>query len=315
MAKPSLIDIRCAIDRSGYVLELRLAPKVEKAGFWVSGDKQFQDQDSGKSREIDLYATYRADIAIQDVTIGGVTYVVPDTLQVHLVLECKALSTPLVFFARENKLAAYGRLMFGGFPSLIWKRDRRSNEIVGELYEFHMHLQSFHSYWTPRYLATRFGRLTSKKAGGGVLDWDLEHGGIYPAIEKLCKASISVHRKHVADSREHDPEHTNQFSLHTTYPVLVTSAEIYECRVSERGYSLKRANTVYLDWSLDSEQVKGSTRICVVSERAFGTFLKRIVADRLGIERALHRIHKKVRQAATYEKKDPGLRKHHSDDA
>lgn len=63
MSKPSLSDVRSAIDQSGYVLELRLAPKM-KRGDWVHSDKQFRDQDTGKSREMDLYAHCQASIAI-----------------------------------------------------------------------------------------------------------------------------------------------------------------------------------------------------------------------------------------------------------
>lgn len=182
MSKPSLLDIRRAIDRSGYVLELRLAPKIEKAGFWVRNDSQFRDQDTGKSREIDLYANCRTQIATRDVKAGPITYVMPDSFETHLVVECKSLSTPLVFFSRENKLPIHGRLLFGGFPSLLWKRDRQAKEIVGELFELHIDFPLFHSYWSPRYLATRFGRLTSKKAGASVIEWELDHGPLRSSV-------------------------------------------------------------------------------------------------------------------------------------
>jgi hypothetical protein len=205
--------------------------------------------------------------------------------------------------------------MFGGFPGLLWKRDRQAKEIVGELFEFHMNFPAFHSYWSPRHLATRFGRLVSKKTGGGVIEWELDHGTIYPAVEKLCKASIAVHREHLKHARHLEPWQTDQFRLHTTYPVLVVSGDIYECRVSGRGYSLRKVNTVYLDWSLDSEKVKGSTRICVVSERSFGAFMKRVTSDSQGIERGLRKLQSRLRQAAAYEKADPSLRKDLTDDA
>ena len=232
MSKPSLLDIRRAIDRSGYVLELRLAPKIEKAGFWVRNDSQFRDQDTGKSREIDLYANCRTQIATRDVKAGPITYVMPDSFETHLVVECKSLSTPLVFFSRENKLPIHGRLLFGGFPSLLWKRDRQAKEIVGELFELHIDFPLFHSYWSPRYLATRFGRLTSKKAGASVIEWELDHGTIYPAVEKLCKASLAIHRRQLEQARYLESWETDPFRFHTTYPVLVISGDIYECRVS-----------------------------------------------------------------------------------
>ena len=71
---------------------------------------------------------------------------------------------------------------------------------MGELFEFHLNLSEFHSYWSPGYLAARFGRLVSKKATGGVIDWELDHGTIYPAVEKLWKASIAIHREKLEQS-------------------------------------------------------------------------------------------------------------------
>jgi len=310
---PSETDIKRAIDKSGYVLELRLAPKLERAGFWVRAEQQFQDQDTGKSREIDLYATKKFDIAEQNRKFGKITYVLRDLFTTHLVIECKSTSTPLVFFSRGNTLPSYGRLLFGGFPGLMWALDKSSQEVVGELYDDHLEFIRYHSYWSATHLATRFGKLSSKKAPGGNLEWELDHSGIYGAVEKLCKATLSIHTNALQNSRELEPEHSNQFNLHMTYPILVIAGELYECRVSERGYSLKPAKKIYLDWELDSEKLKGSARICVVTESHFSTLVKTIQNDCVEIEAALKRCLKKIRVATTYEKRDPSLGRPHLD--
>lgn len=313
MTNPTLNDVRRAIERSGYVLELRLVPKLERAGFVVWSDRQFQDQDTGKSREIDLYAYRRADVATQEVLIGKTTYVLADTFQTYLVLECKAISTPLVFFSQENRLPIYGRLLFGGFPRFIWKRDAHVGEIVGSLFESMVDFGAFHSYWSPTHLAARFGRMVSKKIGGSTLEWELDHSGIYPAIEKLCKAAMYVHKRAIAEARNHDPEHTDQFHLHMTYPVLVVSGQIFECRVTTRGYTVKPAKQLFLDWSLTSEKVSGAFRICIVTERAFGSFLRKVQIDHSGVEAGLRRQLRRVRKAAVLEKQNPDLLKHAPD--
>lgn len=313
MSKASLADIRSAIDSSGYVLELRLAPKIERAGFWVRSDHQFRDQDTGKSREIDLYAHSRSDISSRETKVGKITYILADTLDVHLVVECKSTTNPLVFFSRENKVPMYGRLLLGGLPTLMWKFDKQSEEVVGELFEYHLRLPQFHSYWQPNHLATKFGRLISKKVAAGAVEWELDHGLIYSAVEKLSKATLSIHGGRLREARDPEPEHTDQFRLHMTYPVLVVSGDIYECRVSERRYSLKKVSGIHLDWSLDSEKVKGNVRICVVTEKSFSSFMKTVVADKLNTERFLKRKLDRLRQAVSYEKTDPMLRKHHND--
>jgi hypothetical protein len=271
------------------------------------------DQDTGKSREIDLYAHSSTNISSSETTIGRVTYVVSNAIDFHLVIECKAITTPLVFFSRENRIPQYGRLLFGGLPTILWKFDKQSKEVIGELYEYHLKLPQYHSNWQSSHLSTKFGRLTSKKLPAGALAWDLDHGVIYSAIEKLSKAAFSIHGQRLSNARDPEPEHTDQFRLHMTYPVLVVSGDIYECRVSERRYSLKKVNNIHLDWSLDSEKIKGNARICVVTEKSFGSFIKRVLSDKFNVERALRRKIDRLRVAVKHEKADPTVRKYHND--
>jgi hypothetical protein len=304
---PSLSDVRNAVDTSGYVLELRLAPKLERAGFSAWSDRQFQDQDTGKSREIDLYGWKWDEIASKSVKHRKATYHMTDRLDTHLVIECKSLSTPLVFFSRQNQLPIYGRLLFDGMPKFVWHRDTQTDEVIGDLFDNVIEFGYYHSYWSPSHLATRFGRMVSKRSGSNAVEWELEHSGIYSAIEKLSKAAMYIHHKHVGEAQVLEPEHTDTFSLHMTYPVLVVSGPIYECRVTERGYSVKPARHVFLDWSLTSERVKGSLRISVVTEAAFGQFLKTIRADIDGATTRLRRNLKKLNRAVEFQKQDPEL--------
>lgn len=295
------------MDGSGYVLELRLAPKLERAGFSAWSDRQFQDQDTGKSREIDLYGSKWDEIGSKSVKHRKVTFHMADRLDTHLVIECKSLATPLVFFSRVNQLPIYGRLLFDGMPRFVWHRDSQSDEVIGDLFDNVVEFGLYHSYWSASHLATRFGRMVSKRSGSNTVDWELEHSGIYPAIEKLSKAAMYIHHKHVGEAQALEPHHTDSFCLHMTYPVLVVSGPIYECRVTERGYSVKQAKQVFLDWSLISERVKGSLRISVVTEAAFGDFLKKIRADVEGAKLRLRRNLQRINRAVEFQKQDPEL--------
>jgi len=48
--------MREAITRAGYLMEQRLVPVVEKAGFKVTPNQRYQDPASGKAFELDLIA-------------------------------------------------------------------------------------------------------------------------------------------------------------------------------------------------------------------------------------------------------------------
>jgi hypothetical protein len=47
-------------------------------------------------------------------------------------------------------------------------------------------------------------------------------------------------------------------------PVLVLSGELLECRVAERGYSIKRTDHLLLDWHLEGQNIKAPFRIAVM---------------------------------------------------
>lgn len=303
MRKPSVANIREAVDKSGYVLELRLAPKLERAGFAVFPAKQFKDQDTGKSREIDLYGWRWVDVHTTEVKVGDITVVLADRFDTNLVIECKSTDAPLIFFTRKDPHPSFVHVLFGGFPEMLWQWDQDFGEVIGAPHDMEFGFGDFHSAGYVQYPAYRFAKLITKKQKE--LAWELDHAGIYPAIDKVCKAASYIHEKAVRDSQYREPEDTGQFHLHLTCPVLVIAGDIYECRVSECGYKLFPRDNIFLDWALDSEKVQGEFRIAVVKERAFARYLSHIDADIRGISRALRTNTERLRVAARIEREKP----------
>jgi hypothetical protein len=86
---PSIQQIRQAIGRSGYLFEQPVAYRLREYGYLVMPNYNFEDVDSGESREIDLHAIigrYEEDL---DVLIEQL-----------LLIECKKTTNPLVFFSK-----------------------------------------------------------------------------------------------------------------------------------------------------------------------------------------------------------------------
>ena len=49
-------EARDALLRSGYLLEVRLESRLRAAGYYVEANSAYRDPESGKSRELDLFA-------------------------------------------------------------------------------------------------------------------------------------------------------------------------------------------------------------------------------------------------------------------
>jgi len=101
MDKPTKEQIKKAIEQSGYLLEQRICPIIEKYFFLTTPNEQYQDQDTGKSREIDIHAIVLNSLFRNEYS---------DTFATILLIECKNNSTPVVFFTQQNPIpeAAFG---------------------------------------------------------------------------------------------------------------------------------------------------------------------------------------------------------------
>jgi hypothetical protein len=89
-------QIKEVLEKSGYLFEQQVATQIEQFGYHVTTNKAYQDQEEGKSREIDIVAHkeyFRLSEWGQEAI--GVCY---------LNCECKNSSSPLVFINRKKSL-------------------------------------------------------------------------------------------------------------------------------------------------------------------------------------------------------------------
>jgi hypothetical protein len=94
-SSPDINQIRLALERSGYLMEQRLCPVIERRGYLVTPNHEYQDPDTGKSREIDVHA-----LAV--VSLYRNTF--DDMLTSTLLVACKNNHFPVVTFAHHNYL-------------------------------------------------------------------------------------------------------------------------------------------------------------------------------------------------------------------
>lgn len=97
-------EMKEAIRRSGYLFEQRIVPLLERHGYRATPNHIFADPEAGEAREIDVHA-----ISGRAITDGFKNAIFP-----ILLIECKNLTAPLVFFTQdETPLAILAGEMWG----------------------------------------------------------------------------------------------------------------------------------------------------------------------------------------------------------
>src|SRR5712692_881509 len=137
-----------AISRSGYLLEQRLVPVIEEWGYKATPNQRFIDPVTGGAAELDIFA------------ITGLVFSrSQDIFFPVLLIECKNLRCPLVFFTqRELRLRYFlGQPHLSGLPCKIQNRGRNI-----DLVEY-LQFEKFHHYFTRARIASQFCAVYPRK--------------------------------------------------------------------------------------------------------------------------------------------------------
>jgi len=95
----------------GYPLEMRVASALRQIGLWVRQSTHYVDEDTGKSREIDVLGTHAEQLGVAEI---------------HFVVECKASTKPWVLLTSKHTLDSFNRFLALGIIS------HRARELLSE---------------------------------------------------------------------------------------------------------------------------------------------------------------------------------------
>jgi hypothetical protein len=95
---PTTEEIVSALSRTGFILEYRVAQALRRLGYDASVSYAYPDPESGKSREIDVFATIDHDITRPPVEI---------VLTGELIIECKNSFNPFVLVGERGQDRSY----------------------------------------------------------------------------------------------------------------------------------------------------------------------------------------------------------------
>jgi len=293
-------DMRAAIERSGYLIEHRVAQAFEQAGFYVSANAPYPDPNTGISRELDISA----------ISAHGLDRKYSEAVFPVVLCECENNPQPFVIFESPDLPHRWDTAMWkvSGSPCVVRANDGRGVPLADAL-----KLDAFHHYWsTPT--GTQYCTFQQKKAPPS--DWiafhsDEQHNTFVGLISAL-EADIDDH----FDTYEPPPApKRDTLNLQVYYLLLVLRGDLYLARPGKRGVVLSpRRHLSYLRsiWSRDRRE---EYQIDVVEESFITSYLslvdkemtalvKRLKARKNQLDDALDRLTTAARDAVAGGKND-----------
>lgn len=244
---PTKEEISSAIEEAGFLFEQEIANLVDqKTEYRVIPNWAFEDQDEGKSREIDFRA-FRPTKSDPEDELS----VFPE-----MIVECKNNTNPFVFIKREkNKADSAHKPSEFLYPVDPYKRVKEISEnrrtMRNKSAFDHLGLRDKHYYYSENKKTVQFCKIVRNGS-----DWEAQHGGIYNSLIWPLVKSLEYRKNQMGKSDD-------EFRL--WFPVVVLSGPLYEVDTSE-GNELNKTSHVSFVRELDTESISGRYLIDFVTE-------------------------------------------------
>ena len=282
----SIAEARQALDRSGYLLESRLEKLLREREFRVATNGSFPDPETGKGRELDIWASYaRCWSTGPDDT---------DNISFELVIECVNPPQPVAFITRtwpDGLLQSGDRweaLKVGGDPLHVPVEELATNWTwLASV----LKMERYHHYAAGR-LATQYCSFERKK---GNLEWMAKHRDEdHATFRKLCDAT-SHYQRQLFDLAQAGSVNRN-LCLIFLYPVLVVQGDLYEVRADAKQVEVAPADHLQYRCSQLYGARSEDFQVDVVTEDYFPSFLELLGSETYKTVTRMKRRHAEVRE-------------------
>jgi hypothetical protein len=268
-----------ALSRSGYLLENRIARKLNGFATHLLINVLFSDPDTNQPRELDAYC-FRTEASDTQEYLSA---------SAHLLIECINNPQPIAFFSSTQTLNLYPIL--AARPA--WLGTHPIEESIG-IDSFH------HSFKVP--VSTNYCTFVPKKSSG---EWMVTHAddqhGDFTTLSTLAQLTREKQLKVLEDLSR--PQDAMEFcGIELIYPILVVEGTLFQVDQDPKG-------TVRLDpiehvRYCKSQIWRGTRRYCpidVVTEQYFSKLLNLIEEDCRQTLRRLEKRSDEVLEAARNE--------------
>ena len=264
--KPNKQQIKQAIDDAGYLFEQQIGYKLKEHGYLVTPNHNFEDLETGDSREIDLYA---------------VSGIVKEELDVDiwqlLLIECKKTSNPLIFFSKPQYEELRG---FENYFDIVGAPESLDAGKGGGVLDLEQYLEL--SNLSHRYelsdTSSQFCKILRKGK-----NWEAKHEHLYNSMIVPLIKCLSSERKEYRESLPGE-----MIQLRIIYPVIVIESEL--CLMNTETGEISKKKWVLFYRHYDSKNVKLTAMIDFVRHKHLDEYLEKIASSFNSIvERVINR--------------------------
>jgi hypothetical protein len=262
---PSDSDIISALERTGFLLEHRAAQELRDAGFSVVINDAFPDPETGRSRELDVYAALDYEVDRTELAVLAT-----------VLIECKNTANPyLVLGTNKEHWDALDESIVVSFDPLNFDfRDKAKISIVSELDLLRVPGDDRKNLFVGHQLLQM-----NRKNGTWQADNSSVHDSILYPLFKARQYHIS-RNSNATNKKEHNIERWEWPSITYFYPVLLTTADIFAVAVNDRAIpKVHKVRWTTLRRIFNSSDIRGTLRMDVVNANYFNDYLsKRVTA-------------------------------------
>ena len=266
-------------DTSGYPFELQITRRVEKwedYGYFVEPNYSFEDQDTGKARELDFHAIRAVPISTQR---DEYAYIV-------ILGSCKASRNPYIFFTRSGLLAGMmlmSDVPISGSPLEIYEENGET-EAIEWYFQLHKFLQ--------------IGQLDTISSQACVLLWKSSKWEVQSeaVIRDTFVPLIKVMSREIEDHNNECIPNGDKIlpEYRIYYPLLVLKGPMYEYYVPVKGDAqLKDTKHVLVIRHYESKTIKCRYAIDVIHESYLEQYLDLVEREAKKFVNLIRR-HKKI---------------------
>lgn len=280
--KISRQEMKAAIMRSGYLLEVRVEELLRKRWGYVETNTSYEDPILHKPRELDVHSLIAE-------KAGPKEY---DFLFAVLLIECVNNSQPVVMLTKDALTPSlhHYEVKVSGLPVKIQAQDKKRG---WERLSDYLGMDAYHHYCKDR-IATQFCSFSRKKGeqkDAWIATHEFPH---FDAITKLCDATEYFVDRHFKSCVLRNDEPLN---IQVYYPLIVLQGELVEGISKRKSLTLRKADHIQFRRSTISKGEEASYQIDVVSEQYLPKYLNIIEGEIMKSVRLLRRRHNVVRQS------------------
>ncbi|MGY5129919.1 hypothetical protein [Streptomyces nigrescens] len=260
---PSGEEVIEALERTGFLLEQRVAKITRSMRFAVTTGKAFKDPDEKKSREVDIFAVTRVFRAPElDVQVTA-----------QVIIECKNSLGPYVILGREPSPHDRVKVPYSHtlpVRSIRWIEENGDNRWI------HRGIPTWN--WLGFHRVPHSPNLDDKKGVQMVRmqlngkKWQADNSSIFDSLTVPLMKAVEAFRPPPAPyASDQRPRYA---CLNLCFPVVVTSGELYYVDGESENPSTEAVDWVTVERGIEMATLSGVFNMDVVTYPALTRYLK-----------------------------------------